>query len=87
MRTGASNFAGLNYWGRLKARAAHERALADKRHVEGLRALLLRLAWRRFGVVPEDVARKIEMAGAEALRQWAENLVVATRIEEVFGED
>lgn len=74
-------------WQAEERRAAHERVLAEMRYVEGLRALLLRLAWRRFGVVPEDVARKIEMAGADALRQWAENLVVATRIEEVFGED
>ncbi len=49
------------------------------------RALLLRLCERRFGPVGEHVRERIDTADLDTLLVWAENIVVAATIDDVFG--
>jgi predicted transposase YdaD len=49
------------------------------------RGLLLRQCERRFGSLTESHRQRIESADADTLLIWAENIVVAGTIDEVFG--
>jgi hypothetical protein len=49
------------------------------------RAVLVRQCERRFGPLDEAVRQRIETADADTLMLWAENVVVATTLEEVFA--
>ena len=49
------------------------------------RALLLRQCERRFGALSETTRQRIEAADSDTLLVWAENIVVAATIDEVFG--
>ena len=51
----------------------------------GQRAMLLRLLRAKFGQLsPEDVAR-VETADLELLESWAENILSAATLADVFG--
>jgi predicted transposase YdaD len=49
------------------------------------RAVLVRQCERRFGPLDEAVRQRIETADADTLMFWAENVVVAATLEEVFA--
>ena len=52
--------------------------------VEGERALLERLLLRRFGLLAPEVAARLGQASADDLETWAENVLDAPTIEDVF---
>ena len=66
--------------------AQRERELADERQLAHERALVMRQLERRFGAVPQGVARCIDVADMATLDQYAERLVVVSRIEDVIEE-
>jgi predicted transposase YdaD len=63
-----------------------ERGRAEGR-VEGEREVLLRQLQRRFGRVSRDVRNRIRQADSPQLLLWAERLVTANRLADVFDED
>ena len=52
--------------------------------VEGERAVLERLLRRRFGLLPPEVAERLSQASAADLETWAENVLDAETIDDVF---
>jgi len=52
---------------------------------EGEAVMLLRLLQLKFGDVPPAIRQEIERADAQALLQWSERVLTATRIEQVIG--
>jgi predicted transposase YdaD len=48
--------------------------------------VLRRLVKRRFGGVPQWAEEKLSSADAEQLEEWAEELVIADSLEDVFGK-
>ena len=52
---------------------------------EGQRELLLRLLGRRFGDLPATVRQRVAMAGGPELEPWAEQLLLAGDLDEVFA--
>jgi predicted transposase/invertase (TIGR01784 family) len=52
----------------------------------GQRELLLRLLRRRFGELPAAVAQRVAAAQMPELDRWAEQLLVASELDEVFSE-
>jgi hypothetical protein len=61
------------------------RARKEERELEAAR-LLRRLMKRRFGEVPQWAEEKLSSADAEQLEEWAEQLVIAESLEDVFGK-
>jgi hypothetical protein len=51
----------------------------------GLARLLLRLLAQRFGAVPPDAAARIQQASSDTLTRWAERLLSAQSIDDVFA--
>ena len=54
--------------------------------VEGQAAMLRRLLTLRFGPLPERVEQRLVSADSDTLMRWAERLVSATTVDEVFAE-
>ena len=52
--------------------------------VEGERALLERQLRRRFGFLSPEVAERLEQASAADLETWAENVLDAPTLDDVF---
>ena len=52
--------------------------------VEGERALLERLLQRRFGLLSSEVASRLGQASAADLETWAENVLDAPTLDDVF---
>ena len=52
--------------------------------VEGERALLERQLQRRFGLLSPEVAERLEQASAADLETWAENVLDAPTLDDVF---
>ncbi len=52
---------------------------------EGERALLARQLGRRFGAIPENFAKRIENAAEPELMTWADRVLTAKTLAEVFG--
>ena len=52
---------------------------------EGQRELVLRLLGRRFGDLPATVRQRVAMAGGPELERWAERLLLAGDLDEVFA--
>ena len=52
----------------------------------GQAQLLLRLIQRRFGEVAPETRQRIEQASSAELEQWAENVLDAKRLEDVFSQ-
>ena len=53
--------------------------------VEGERAVLERQLKRRFGLLPPAAAERLEGASADDLETWAENVLDAETLSDVFG--
>lgn len=63
--------------------------LQDRAHQgyeRGQRAVLLRLLTRRFVTVPEAITARIDKAGTDEIERWAERLLEATSLDEVFAD-
>ncbi len=61
-----------------------ERGLQQGRQ-EGQRELVLRQLARRFGDLPATVRQRVAMAGSPELERWAERLLLAGSLDEVFA--
>jgi hypothetical protein len=65
-----------------------ERELQDRAHQgyeRGQRAVLLRLLARRFVTVPEAIAARVDRAGTDEIERWAERLLEASSLDDVFA--
>jgi hypothetical protein len=72
---------------RLTARLS-ERLLAEGRQQgiqRGELELLIRLLTRRFGPLAPQVAQRLQRATTAELERWADNILDARTLEEVFG--
>jgi hypothetical protein len=58
---------------------------AHQGYERGQRAVLLRLLARRFVAVPEPIAARIDRAGTEEIERWAERLLDAASLDDVFA--
>ena len=56
----------------------------DEGYVEGQRQLLRSLLEKRFGALPDEVARRVNAANVEQLNAWGENFVFAQTLDAVF---
>ena len=54
--------------------------------LQGERAILLRQLQRKFGVIQSHYQKRIEQAGAEDLLGWADTIISASSLDEVFGK-
>ncbi len=52
---------------------------------EGERTVLERLLQRRFGVLPPEITEKLNEASSTELENWAENVLDAEKLEDVFN--
>jgi hypothetical protein len=52
---------------------------------EGVRRLLLRQLRRRFGELPPATVARLEAAESEVLEAWADQVITAQSLDEVFG--
>ena len=57
----------------------------ERGRVEGERAVLERQLRRRFGRLPPATARRLDRASPADLEAWAENVLDAGTLDEVFG--
>ncbi|GIW93217.1 MAG: hypothetical protein KatS3mg110_1258 [Pirellulaceae bacterium] len=55
--------------------------------LEGERQVLLRLLQRRFGRLSRAVRQRIQQADSAQLLQWAERLLTAQSLSEIFDGD
>jgi hypothetical protein len=46
---------------------------------------LLRQLGRRFGSLPEDVVERVQQAGTHELEHWADRILDATSLEDMFA--
>ena len=53
--------------------------------IAGQRAILERLLLRRFGALPPAVLERLDTASADDLDAWAEGVLDAPTLEDVFG--
>ena len=53
--------------------------------VEGKREVLLRQLALRFGTLPDSVWERVGGAGSEDLERWAERILDATSLDDVFA--
>ncbi len=58
--------------------------LLDQGMQQGELAVLSRLLTRRFGPLTPEVERRLQRAGIEELERWAENILDAETLEDVF---
>ena len=58
---------------------------AQKGRLQGEALLLQRMLTRRFAPLPEWVQTRLRSASSEELETWAERVLDATRLEDVFG--
>lgn len=56
----------------------------EKGRATGERTLLLRQLNRRFGPLDEATRKRLESASTEELERWADNVLEARSLEEVF---
>ena len=59
----------------------------NRGRVEGERALLRRLLRRRFGVLSRETVARVDHASTRDLESWAENVLDAGTLDEVFGSN
>ena len=67
-----------------------ERGIEQGMHrgrVEGERALLRRLLRQRFGLLSPDTVERVDQASARDLESWAENVLDAATLDEVFDSN
>lgn len=53
---------------------------------QGQTVLLIRQLTRRFGPLPEEVNQRLERASAEEVETWADRILEAASLEQVFGD-
>lgn len=53
---------------------------------QGSRKVLLRLLAKKFGLIPADIKKRVEVADEEQVLRWSELILSAKSIGEVFGE-
>jgi flagellar biosynthesis/type III secretory pathway protein FliH len=53
---------------------------------EGAREVLITLLLSRFGTLPDDVVARVKVADTEQIDRWAERLLTASSLAEVFGD-
>ena len=53
-------------------------------HIEGERTLLERQLRRRFGLLSPEIAERLSQASAADLETWAENVLDAQVLDDVF---
>jgi hypothetical protein len=58
----------------------HDRAVE-----KGQRAVLLRQLGRRFGALPEAITERVARAGADELDRWADRILDAVSLDDVFA--
>ena len=56
-------------------------------HLAGERAVVLRLLTKRFGPLPDEMVRQLEQADLPAIECWAERLLTARCLEDVFSDE
>ena len=71
--------------GRLEGRLEGLQQGLQKGKLEGEALVLQRQLTRRFGPLPEWVQTRLRSASSEELETWADRVLDATRLEEVFG--
>ena len=59
----------------------------NRGRVEGERALLRRQLRRRFGVLSPETVERVDQASARDLESWAENVLDAGTLDEVFDSN
>ena len=59
----------------------------NRGRVEGERALLRRLLRRRFGVLSRETVARVDHASTRDLESWAENVLDAGTLDEVFDSN
>ena len=71
---------------RVRDQARHEgmREGVRQGRVEGERAVLERQLRRRFGPIPAELAQRLRQASADDLERWAENVLDASTLGDVF---
>ncbi len=60
--------------------------LVERFRTEGEQTLLSKLLVRRFGPLDADTEQRLQQATTDELERWAENLLDAQSLAEVFGE-
>lgn len=73
--------------GRREGRDEGRREGRDDGRREGERAVLERLLLRRFGALPPAVGARLGDASTAELEAWADNVLDAATLDEVFGPD
>ncbi len=68
-----------------RAREEGVRRGMERGHVEGERTVLERLLRRRFGRLPAGTERRLDRASRADLEAWADNVLDARSLDEVFG--
>lgn len=58
---------------------------ARKARIEGESALMNRLLTRRFGPLPKEVQARLATASTRQLEHWADRVLDAASLDEVFG--
>lgn len=56
-----------------------------KGRAEGRAEMLVRLLTRKFGPLPDAAQTKITTASVQRLDEWADRLLTATTLDEIFG--
>jgi len=54
--------------------------------LSGERQVLTRLLTRRFGPLPAAVLQQLEQAGTDQLERWADNVLDAPTLDDVFAD-
>ena len=61
------------------------KTIADQLREEGRIELLMRQVRKRFGEIPPAVEERIRAADRDTLDRWAERILTATTIDELFA--
>lgn len=61
--------------------------IVEEERAHGSASVVLRLLTRRFGPLPDGVEQRVRTAGSEDLDRWADRLLDAATIDEVFTVD
>ena len=70
-----------------RARDEGMRRGVSQGRVEGERAVLERLLQRRFGLLTPKVAERLEQASTDDLETWADNVLDAGTLDDVFRRE
>jgi predicted transposase YdaD len=71
--------------GRSEGREQGRKEGRNEGRIEGQAEMLLRQLAARFGAPPPAIAACVRTASVEELGRWAERILTATSLEDVFG--